>query len=674
MPRNREDGRNLARSWGSWMCVLLLAAIVRPTPLGAEPPAEARSAEEQARRARVSESFERAAFLRAQVPGSEGPGGGESRDRSLREALRLYESILEVDPLPRVYFEMGQVYEELEGPQGGGAEKAELAYREAVRRGGRDQPFFQLEYAHFLSRRGDDDRAAAFYERASLAQPKAEEAHQILLGRYREMWAAGKPQPLTLYLWRLFQAGQVVRVRSIALDLLEAREGAGEEALDRGWQEELLSLVVASLGRRGLSAGELRASEAYDRLAALDRHPHLRQGISEIVHLTAAVERIEKAASEGRLSKEERNDAWEEPEDDAEAGSRSAQGVDFLWWGRLSRGLWRGDGSPDERLPPDISFRRLVRAMGHWYRQHDAPQVAEACFLEAARLGKVGGEVDPASFRDLVELKFAEGDVKGLEEMVKRYEAPLFQQRGRAYRLNELNEIYEYHRTLAELYIAIERLSGRPRDIPERSARSTVYQLQHAIDVGRRLDEQGRAGNLGAVTVDDPLLAPADAGVPSRVQPALVENLARIYRRQSNGDKADEVLLTNAVHYQRVSDFEARDRMVEEVELGNLSTRNLRRWEVLDQERPVVEATPDELRYNLDASGRRVEVSLDENVLRDQADTEELSDRLREKIERGEVAAEVGREGTVEVDVDGRTLELPYRVEKLPKATGPPPR
>lgn len=584
------------------------------------------------------------------------------RVKLLAAAARSYEAVPELYPpaTDRVYAELAVLYTSLPEGAGGGAERAEAAFRRAAAGRSASRYASLLGYADFLAARGRWQEAERYYEEVSLARPQNGAADRALMERYLHPEAVGlRPEPelgsLILYLRRLRGAGQEVRSQESALTALE-EAAAGRRVAGAAAKRDLLALVVMGFGDGVIPPEAILGRPFGPRLQALETDPDVGTGARELKQLALS---IQKAARRGGTLRES---YWRRRgRGDEETAWKKVYGTEFPWWSRFREAEGAlADPSAGDPIAPLDALRRTMRALGDLYRQEDNTEIAELCYLAASRVGQSGDRVDSSSFRALLDLTIDRRGPEGVEELLDRYEVGLLESKGMAYQRRELEAIYDFHRTLGQLYSYLAREKGRPWTNDRDRVRTPVFQLERAVEVGRMLDDQG--GRIGSEPTRG---LPAAGSGGSRIDPSLVLNLADGYRRIGRADEADALLLDEARYFQSRKEFAARDRMMQQVDPGRLTAANLDRLEKVVDEQPRVEVRPNEIRYNFAEENKVLRLDLDQDRLRESGTEAEVLERLRHKIESGEIDAERPRGGEVEVEVEGRKYRVPYKVEPV---------
>jgi tetratricopeptide (TPR) repeat protein len=389
--------------------------------------------------------------------------------------------------------------------------QAEQGYRDAAALPGDDQPFYQTKYAEYLASQGNWDGAQQIYEQAALARLQSTEAHEILVGRFKEQLAQGRHGG-SAYLWRLVEAGAGLRAAETAVELMAGVPNP------IGLQDsgDLMAIVAAGLGRSPLDPASFRTTPIAKRLIELSRHPAFGLPAKEILDLVHA----EPSTPERMLAR-------------------------LAWW--RTEPPWAG-GDPPHGMWPTQAMQSLLLALGQGHEQRGAFSAAESHYRAAMLL--VPNEADPTAARQLIDLFVAQNQLGEVERLLADYEIVLFEGKGRAYRQSQLLEIYDFHTTLGSLYGYLaskgQRDWGDSFDI-----HSAVFQLERAVEIGKRIDEETPASLVGAKKV--------------HLEPKTVDYLARAYQAKGQAKRGVEVRFEAAHRFLVVGNASASKLVLEPV-------------------------------------------------------------------------------------------------------------
>ena len=461
---------------------------------------------------------------------SQKAGEASGDQGSLRNAIERYQQVLERKPdSGATMVNLAEVHSRLSETN-----EAERLYRQAIQLNDARRPVYQTAYAGFLESQGRNKDARRLYTNLLKQDPFNQVARKALTDYYTG--ANADWSQLKSYLWNLVQSGETDQSIDVALDALANRTSAQDS------DEGLLTIIAASLSRKvGLAEGFLESSTARS-LWKFSRHTTIGDGVRELFGVYRALTNIDKAGDG--------------------TGRRDYEMLDLSWWIR---------GDPDERTSPRNVMRQLLRTLGDRYLQRSKYLVAELCYEKAITF--TPGNPDPAAIRDLVNLYAQLGEVDKIKEIADEYEFPLFQGKGRAYRDSELENIYQYHRTLAQIYGYLAEKSGDWGSSDQ--SNSAIFQLEHAISVGTRLDRmQG----------DDP------GQHTNHIDPGLVDRLATAYAETGSRQRSDELRLEMARHYGSVGDERAKVYVLKPVQVDVLTPVQAREYQLLM--RPGIKPEP----------------------------------------------------------------------------------
>ncbi len=222
----------------------------------------------------------------------------------------------------------------------------------------------------------------------------------------------------------------------------------------------------------------------------------------------------------------------------------STPGGDALRNEKLSS--WGGPPDTTSRPPhggvwPSEAMTSVLLGLGEWQGQHRRVELAGALLRKAATLHPHGIEV--RAVQKLVELYVELDDVQRVNRLLAEYEGQLFSAKSAAYARGRPEEIYQFHRTMGELYGYLATTGSRPWGSPSEPGTAS-FQLQHAYDTWQRIPE--------------PQKPPLDPGV--------VELLARSYHANGNSEREMEVRIDAAQVLERQGDLRGRDALIRPVD------------------------------------------------------------------------------------------------------------
>ncbi len=460
------------------------------------------AAEEHARESGDSTTAQRMPFYRALAYQRQAEASDDvQRARTLRErAILLYTEFLRATPdSAATYNNLARLYSALD--QHDQALRYAAQARElAAESGDARTATYARTYAD-LSSRSSPDRAIDAYQAVAVANAQDVQAHETVL-EYR---LRGRPEPLLSYLWQLYANEQPRRAGNGALTALESATEGGPL---RAHREELLALVAASLGKRFFDPADFVDSPTYRRLKPLAEDPEIGEGVLELFQLLVQRD-------------------WK-----AHYGWWSERGAVDL---EAPRGLW-----------PRAAFQQLMSGMARWYQQHDQKTVAERCYLLASEIDPRG--VEPAAFHELAVLYAGRGDLDQLADLTRRHERQLYEQKLNAYRGGELDEIFQYHRTLGLVYARLGEWGDG------NTVSSAIFQLEAARRTASRLQESPDEAT--------PEAAPRRPTLAYRFSPDLTNLLAEGYQRLQQPLQAATVRLESAHQYTLSGDTKAAEQVL----------------------------------------------------------------------------------------------------------------
>ena len=440
---------------------------------------------------------------------------GERRQGLLHRSAELYDAYLEAHPESGAATNnLAKVYAEL-----GWNDTAADLFEQALEAGDDKQGLYLKNYAQFRDDSGEWEQAKELYSRMVQEQPLSPALQKSMAERFGK---AGIDE-YAGYLWELLEAGYARQAARSALDTLATGEGSTKNRI------ELLTVVCAALSRIPYAPTRFTDLELAESLADLGSDPGIGPGAADIM----AVHDVE-----------------------------DLDPTRYGWWAEKAyehqdppRGVWPADG-----------FRALIRSLGSRYRQIGEPRKAESYYRLAADLQPY--EVDPAAVRDLTQLYIEENQLTKVNNLTKEYEDRLFQGKGGAYRNSHKRKIFEFHRTLGELYATIGRW-GDSYDID-----SAIFQLEHAQEKSRELGES------------------ADGELPKEYQftPNMVNMLATGYVATDQESRSYELRVTEAERFARQGDTEAVRKVLDPIKAQELPSQLRSRIERLTIT-PVAPAT-----------------------------------------------------------------------------------
>jgi tetratricopeptide (TPR) repeat protein len=452
---------------------------------------------------------------------SQKAGEASGDQGNLRDAIDLYQQVLERKPdSGATMVNLAEVHSRLAETN-----EAERFYRQAIQLDDAQRPVYQTAYAGFLESQGRNTDARRLYTDLLNQDPFNQVARKALTDYYTG--ANADWGQLESYLWNLVQGGEIDESIDVALEALANR--ASSQDSDEG----LLTIIAASLSRKvGLAEGFLESSTAKP-LRAFSRRTTIGGGVRELFGIYKSLADFDNAGES--------------------AGRSNYEMLDLSWWTR---------GDPDERTSPRSVMRQLLRTLGDRYSQRTKYVIAEVCYEKAITF--TPRDPDPAAIRDLVNLYAQLGDMDKIKEIADKYEFPLFQRKGQAYRNSELEKIYQYHRTLAQIYGYLAEKSGDWGNSSK--SNSAIFQLEHAMRVGTMLDrEQGDGSDQHAYHID----------------PGLVDRLATAYAETGSRQKGDDLRLEMGRHYESIGDERAKVYILKPVQVDVLTPVQVREYQLL---------------------------------------------------------------------------------------------
>ena len=452
---------------------------------------------------------------------SQKAGEASGNQANLRNAVELYQQVLERKPdSGATMINLAQVHSQLAQTN-----EAERFYRQAIKLNDAHRPVYQTAYAGFLESQGRNKDARRLYTNLLEQDPFNQVARTALTDYY--IGANADWDQLQSYLWSLVKSGEVDQSIDVALEALANRKSSQDS------DEGLLTIIAASLSRKvGLAESFLKSSTAKS-LGAFSQRKTIGGGVRELYGVYRSLANFDNTGES--------------------AGRRNYNMLDLSWWTR---------GDPDQKTSPRNVMRQLLRTLGNRYSQRTRYVIAEACYEKAITFTPY--EPDPAAIRDLVNLYAQLGEMDKIKEIADKYEFPLFQGKGQAYRNSELEKIYQYHRTLAQIYGYLAEKSGDWGS--SNKSNSAIFQLEHAVRVGTMLDRQKG---------DDP------DQYTNHIDPGLVDRLATAYAVTDSRQRSDDLRLEMARHYQSVGDERAKTYVLKPVQVEKLAPVQIRQYQLL---------------------------------------------------------------------------------------------
>ena len=373
--------------------------------------------------AKLQSQFFRAVSLQQCAP----EASPAEQKRMLEEAEGLYKTFLISKPdSAGAANNLAKVYEQL-GKEG----LAEEMYKRATEYESSRQGAYIQNYAAFLDRTGQWNKASELYLKSVRELPLSNDEREQLASRFAQQGI----DELLRFLWELIDSGGSRNVADMALKA--AAKATGESAESR---MELLAVLTVGLSRWEFNETQYLEDGLHEQLENLSGDPVIGKGISEIVKLYDLTRRIHSL--QGVDASIEGFDCG------IESLCQQLEPSQFPWWGGLKpqsqdpqRGVWPVDG-----------FRALVRSLGEQmiiYAEENSDQeslsaeyyrFAESYLTLAARLQ--ADEVDSAAVRGLVQLKFETEAEPDVEQVRAQYE-PQVEHSGDTL---EREGAFEYHK------------------------------------------------------------------------------------------------------------------------------------------------------------------------------------------------------------------------------------
>lgn len=371
--------------------------------------------------------------------------------------------------------------------------KADTWYQKAIALNDKKQVLFRIQYADYLAQRSPK-KAVRQLRIVLKDQPDNLTAHKRLLKFYS---TPGYARSLKKYLIEQVNAGQALRAQDAVLQAMLKPELSDKDKLD------LMPVLALSLSKQHSSANDYVKSAATDKLTQVWKlRPALRRCIKEL------------------------NDTM-----------ISRRVIDYVWW----------SANPERKK----AISQLLRARARYYDQNKQPKLASGLYNEAAKLV---GDKDPTAVRELVDFYSKRGDLEGINKVSKDFRYPLFRGKVQAYQKGDIDEIYNYHRTLASIYSFQAKKTGDWGSM--RKSDSATFQLQRAYSTANRSKKI----------------------VPDT---RLVNNLATSYEAKGNTEQANDVRINAAEMYTAKGNTVAADRVLQTVKVDRLNNVALQRYNTI---------------------------------------------------------------------------------------------
>ena len=300
------------------------------------------------------------------------------------------------------------------------------------------RPTYALNYAKYLLER-DPGAARTYAWMAVKASPENATARDVLLDTYK----AGSRSELVAFLASELDAGRTTSVLATTLDTLAAPGATG------GASDQLITLAAAAIAadRVLLAAGPGEA--ALSKLAKLAQEGDVQAGAGQL-----------------RL-------ALTDPPDSLSALS---------WWIDPAKTQLRSFATRKSVM------RGLLRGLGE-QRAKGNPRASERWLRLAIEAGDQGP--DPEAFLKLIETYMNSGQRGRINELMSRYEAELFSEKGGAYIKQDWPLIYRMHLALGTTYAYLGQWENSARPI-----QSASFQLENAKKAAERGNEMLKHQNL----------------------------------------------------------------------------------------------------------------------------------------------------------------------------------
>lgn len=359
-------------------------------------------------------------------------------------AVSQYQKVLELQPNSgSAKNNLAQIYSQI-----GEKKQVEKLYREAIKLGDSREPFYAMNFADFLSAKGNKEEAIKYYERALNKQPENSIVHEKLI----DIYCLTDSSKLFPYLWKIQNDGFTVRAQNGALKALKKVKWSRED------KAELLTIIAVSLSRQYYNPETFLKSDVYSTLEKFATDRSIGEGVVQLFKLH-------------RIS--------------------NPKNSEFDWW----RGKMRPDYESYGGASPEEGFMMLIRSIGDWYRYNSKYNESENFYLFSA---KFSYELDPESILKLADLYLETGSIESLEGLVKDYVPHLFDIKMIAYKINDAKKIYNLHRALGVIYANVKQWGN------DFTPTSAIFQLKHAINTARTINRN--ATNEKNKVIIDPRL------------------------------------------------------------------------------------------------------------------------------------------------------------------------
>lgn len=361
--------------------------------------------------------------------------GDPQKAQLLVEAGKLYERAVELEPIAGGGLNnLAEVLTDL-----GRFDEAEERYKDAINLGDHRQSVYLTNYAQFLAKR---DRSADAIRMFELAIEQHEDSKGIrdgILG----VWRGINPDGFIGHVWKLQSEGRPRLAVTSVLEALEAHPWSDRQS------QGLLSCLAASLAQQRPDPATFLESDAANLCRTLSGHEQLGRPMTELLSLY----------STGDLP-----------------------GSFFGWWPQRLRPT--GTKKYGLFASPERSFLKLINSMGDTFRDSRKFDQAEMYYQLAFELNE--DLVDADALVRLADMWIAQGP-EGKEKLgrfFKDHEHQLFEQKGTAIFSNNAKRAYEIHRSLALIYVHLEKWGS------EDDVRSAVFQLNAALADAERFNRK----------------------------------------------------------------------------------------------------------------------------------------------------------------------------------------
>jgi tetratricopeptide (TPR) repeat protein len=455
------------------------------------------------REARQRSLFQQAVARQQPHPGK----AATSRTEALEDAVRLYDEYLEGNPKSGTALNnLGRALEDL-----GQFDAAAESYRKAIDLKDSRRLFYMENLARTLDKNGDPGGASRVYRVLAKEQPLAEAPHALLMDRY----PSDDSEELPGYLWELLDAGQAERA---CLGALEALTRLGTNLQKH--TTELLTVVTVGLSGMMYDPAGIADTEAGRKLKDLSQQPRWGMCAKQILdlHQDAGVPDQYKC--------------------------------------------WHGsEPKPSVGVAPSEGFRTLARSIGRRYREMgEAARISDPAgavpkvFDRASEYFRLAldlngkSDVDPVAFTELIRLEVSRDNLKAVSNLAKAYKKPFFIEKSEAYSRNETETIYQFHKSLGEMYavLGIWGDSSKPA--------SAIFQLEHAREVSDALTLKQSTKSHGEPAVTSPK--------EYRFSPEMTDLLALSYEGAGQSAKVLPLRLEQAERYERAGDRTAARKVL----------------------------------------------------------------------------------------------------------------